>query len=231
MIDINWWNGDQTHQPHPPAGHKKFWPRDMLSACEHAHQHGMRFGLYWNCNPPMTTAEGIQHRKDDFKTLHDKFRLDFYRTDSTAGPVLQTGSFGPKCRAHYAEDQGYWQTKGFYEVADWLQASVPNYNYENCSGGGSIKDYGVMRRAIRIQDQDRYYPIDARRAFYDSSSRCTRCSFRRSPAPGPSGRRRARSTSSARRRSGRPTGIPTRPTAGTGGRNGAPRRRPRSSVR
>jgi hypothetical protein len=26
-----------------------------------------------------------------------------------------------------------------------------------------------MRRAIRIQDQDRYYPIDARRAFYDSS--------------------------------------------------------------
>ena len=71
--------------------------------------------------------------------------------------------------AHYAEDLGYWQTKGFYEVADWIQANVPSYDYENCSGGGSIKDYGVMRRAIRIQDQDRYYPIDARRAFYDSS--------------------------------------------------------------
>jgi hypothetical protein len=169
VIDINWWNGDQAHQPHPPVGHAKFWPKDMLAACEYAHKHGMRFGLYWNCNPSMTTAQGIQHRKDDFKNLHDRFHLDFYRTDSTAGPVLQTGGFGPDSRAHYAEDLGYWQTKGFYEVADWLLANIPNYRYENCSGGGSIKDYGVMRRAVRIQDQDRYYPIDARRAFYDAS--------------------------------------------------------------
>ena len=64
---------------------------------------------------------------------------------------------------------GYWQTKGFYEVTDWLHANVPNFLYENCSGGGRIKDYGVMKRAIRIQDQDRYYPIDARRAFWDAS--------------------------------------------------------------
>ena len=82
---------------------------------------------------------------------------------------MQTGGFGPKCRAHYAEDLGYWQTKGFYEVVDGLSASIPNFYYENCSSGGGIKDYGVMRRAIRIQDQDRYYPIDARQAFYDSS--------------------------------------------------------------
>jgi hypothetical protein len=169
VLDINWWNGDTTHQPHPPVGHAKFWPKGMLAACEYAHKHGMRFGLYWNCNPSMTTGEGIRHRKDDFKCLHDKFHIDFYRTDSTAGPVLETGGFGPKCRAHYAEDLGYRQTKGFYEVADWLQANIPDYYYENCSGGGGIKDYGVMRRAIRIQDQDRYYPIDARRAFYDSS--------------------------------------------------------------
>ncbi len=169
VIDINWWNGDTTHQPHPPVGHAKFWPKGMLAACEYAHQHGMHFGLYWNCNPPMTTAEGMQHRKADFKSLHDKFHIDFYRTDSTAGRVLQTGGFGPKCRAHYAEDLGYWQTKGFYEVVDGLSASIPNFYYENCSSGGGIKDYGVMRRAIRIQDQDRYYPIDARQAFYDSS--------------------------------------------------------------
>ena len=120
VIDVGWWNGDTTHQPHPPVGHAKFWSKGMLAACDYAHKHGMRFGLYWNCNPPMTTAEGIQHRKDDFKYLHDKFHIDFYRTDSTAGPVLQTGRFGPKCRAHYAEDLGYWQTKGFYEVTDWL---------------------------------------------------------------------------------------------------------------
>lgn len=169
VIDINWWDGDQTNQPHPPVGHVQFWPRGMLAACEYAHQHSMRFGLYWNCNPPMTTAEGIQHRKDDFRLLRELFQIDFYRTDSTDGPVLQTGGFGPDCRAHYAEDVGYWQTKGFYEVTDWLLANVPGLCYENCSSGGSLKDYGVMRRAVRIQNQDRYYPIDARRAFYDAS--------------------------------------------------------------
>jgi len=169
VIDVGWWNGDTTHQPHPPVGHAKFWPQDMLAARDYAHAHGMRFGLYWNCNPAITAAEGIQHRKDDIKYLFDMFKIDFYRSDSTAGNVVQTGTFGPGSRAHYAEDLGYWQTKGFYEVIDWLYANVKNFSYENCSGGGRIKDYGVMKRAIRIQNQDVYRPIDARRAFWDAS--------------------------------------------------------------
>jgi len=169
VIDVGWWNGDTTHQPHPPVGHAKFWPKGMSAASEYAHKNGMRFGLYWNCNSPMTTPEGMQHRKDDAKYLFDKFAIDFYRADGTDGNVLQTGNAGPGSPAHYAEDLGYWQTKGFYEVIDWLHANVPNFAYENCSGGGRIKDYGVMKRAIRIQDQDRYYPIDARRAFWDTS--------------------------------------------------------------
>jgi hypothetical protein len=169
VIDVGWWNGDTTHQPHPPVGHAKFWPKGMLAASEYAHQHGMRFGLYWNCNSSMTTTDGMQHREEDAKYLFDKFKIDFYRTDGTAGNVLQSGNAGPGSRAHRAEDLGYWQTKGFYEVIDWLYAHVKNFNYENCSGGGRIKDYGVMKRAIRIQDQDRYYPLDARRAFWDTS--------------------------------------------------------------
>jgi hypothetical protein len=169
VIDINWWNGDTTHKPHPPVGHARFWPKGMLAARDYAHQNGMRFGLYWNCNSSMTTQDGMQHRKDDAQYLFDHFKIDFYRTDGTDGNVLQTGNAGPGSRAHYAEDLGYWQTKGFYEVIDWLYANVPNFAYENCSGGGRIKDYGVMKRAIRIQDQDVYRPIDARRAFWDSS--------------------------------------------------------------
>jgi len=169
VIDINWWNGDTTHKPHPPVGHATFWPKGMLAARDYAHQNGMRFGLYWNCNSSMTTPDGMQHRKDDARYLFDHFKIDFYRTDGTDGNVLQTGKAGPGSRAHYAEDLGYWQTKGFYEVMDWLYANVTNFAYENCSGGGRIKDYGVMKRAIRIQDQDVYRPIDARRAFWDSS--------------------------------------------------------------
>ncbi len=169
VLDINWWNGDTTHKPHPPVGHATLWSKGMLAARDYANKNGMRFGLYWNCNSSMTTPEGMQHRKDDAKYLFDKFKLDFYRTDGTDGNVLQTGSAGPGSRAHYAEDLGYWQTKGFYEVMDWLYANVPNFQYENCSGGGRIKDYGVMKRAIRVQNQDIYRPIDARRTFWDSS--------------------------------------------------------------
>jgi hypothetical protein len=169
VIDINWWNGDTTHKPHPPVGHATLWPKGMLAARDYAHKNGMRFGLYWNCNSSMTTPDGMQHRKDDARYLFDKFKIDFYRTDGTDGNVLQTGNAGPGSRAHYAEDLGYWQTKGFYETMDWLYANVPNFEYENCSGGGRIKDFGVMKRAIRIQDQDVYRPIDARRAFWDSS--------------------------------------------------------------
>ena len=169
VLDIGWWPGDATHKPHPPTGDPVDWPRGILAACDHAHQKGMRFGLYWNCNPPMTTIEGIRHRQDDARYLYDKFRIDFFRSDGTDGNVLQTGGHGQGCRAHYSEEVGYWQTKGYYEVLDGLYAAIPNFSYENCSGGGRIKDYGILRRSMKIQNQDRYYPIDGRRSFYDSS--------------------------------------------------------------
>jgi hypothetical protein len=169
VLDINWWQGDTTHKPHPPVGDPVDWPSGILAASDYAHRKGMRFGLYWNCNPSMTTAEGIQHRRDDAQQLYDRFRIDFFRSDGTDGNVLQTGGHGPGARAHYAEDVGYWQTKGYYEVLDSLYATIPNFSYENCSGGGRIKDYGILRRCMKIQNQDRYYPIDARRAFYDAS--------------------------------------------------------------
>jgi len=122
------------------------WPKGILAARNHAHAAGLRFGLYWNCNPPMTTPEGIQHRRDDAKYLYEKFCIDYFRSDGTDGNVLQTGGYGPGTRACSAQDAGYWQTKGYYEVLDSLYAEIGNYSYENCSGGGRIKDYGILRR-------------------------------------------------------------------------------------
>ena len=169
VLDIGWWEGDTTHRPHPPVGSRTNWPSGILAARNYAHDHGMRFGLYWNCNPSMTTLEGIQHRQQDAHSLYDRFRIDFFRSDGTDGNVLQTGGYGPGARAHYAEDAGYWQTKGYYQVLDSLYASITNFSYENCSGGGRLKDYGILKRCLKIQSQDRYYPLDARQSFYDSS--------------------------------------------------------------
>ncbi|MCX6923872.1 MAG: NPCBM/NEW2 domain-containing protein [Verrucomicrobia bacterium] len=169
VLDIGWWPGDATHKPHPPVGDPVDWPSGILAARNYAHNKGLRFGLYWNCNPSMTTLQGQQHRRDDIRYLYDKYHVDFWRSDGTDGNVLQTGGYGPGTRAHFEEDVGYWQTKGYYEVLDSLYATQPNFSYENCSGGGRIKDYGILRRCMKIQNQDRYYPIDARRSFYDSS--------------------------------------------------------------
>ena len=169
VLDIGWWPGDATHKPHPPANDPVDWPSGMRAVRDYAHDKGMRFGLYWNCNPPMTTVAGLQHRQEDAHYLYNQFHIDFFRSDGTDGNVLQTGGHGAGTRAHYAEDVGYWQTKGYYEVLDALYAEIPNFSYENCSGGGRIKDYGILKRCLKIQSQDRYYPLDARRSFYDSS--------------------------------------------------------------
>ena len=169
VLDIGWWPGDATHKPHPPVGDPADWPSGILAARDYAHHQGLRFGLYWNCNPPMTTLDGIRHRQADARYLYDHFHIDFFRSDGTDGNVLQTGGHGPDARAHYAEDAGYWQTKGYYQVLDSLYASITNFSYENCSGGGRIKDYGILKRCMKIQNQDRYYPLDARQSFYDSS--------------------------------------------------------------
>ena len=66
VIDVGWWEGDTTTQPRPPIGNAKLWSRGMRAACDYAHQHGMRFGLYWNHNTSMTTAEGRQLRQRMF---------------------------------------------------------------------------------------------------------------------------------------------------------------------
>jgi hypothetical protein len=166
VIDIGWWSsyGDPGHIVTDPVD----WPRGMAAAADYAHARGMRFGLYDNEPELYTSESGKQERIADITYLLKDLHADFYRSDETAGPVIQ-GAFGAGHRAHYPEDVLYWSTKGFYEVIDTLYARFPTFLWENCAGGGRIKDFGASRRAAKIQNQDRYYPIDARRSFYDSS--------------------------------------------------------------
>ncbi len=157
VLDVGWWQGDTTHRPDPPAGDSTTWPRGILAARDEAHRHGLRFGLYWNGNPNMTTEAGIERRVREAKYLFENFKIDFYLSDDTDGNVLQTGGYEGLCRAQYPEDVVYWQTKGFYQFLDTMYAEVPNFAYENCAGGWHLKDYVILRRAFIIQAQDRYY--------------------------------------------------------------------------
>jgi alpha-galactosidase len=77
-----------------------------------------------------------------------------WRSDCTRGEVIGAS---------------FAATQGFYEMVDTLAKEIPGFQWENCSGGGRIKDYGAMSRAVKIFSSDTYSALHVRQAFYDSS--------------------------------------------------------------
>jgi hypothetical protein len=147
MLDVGWWQGSE------PVADPTDWPT-MSAASAYAHNRGIRFGLYWTDGADMTTATGRTTRAARITSLYQNYQADLWRSDATSGPVIA---------------ENYWSVKGFYEMVDRLQAQNPNFQWENCSGGGRIKDYGAMQRSVKIFNSDTYSELDVRKAFYDSS--------------------------------------------------------------
>lgn len=148
-VDVGWWNGPD------PDTDVTDWPQGMRAAGEATKALGMRYVLYWTDAEPMATAEGRATRARRVKRLFAQHGADTWRSDATRGQVV-------------APD--YWSVKGFYAMLDTLKREVPGFQWENCSGGGPIKDYGAMLRATKIQICDTVDgAIVTRRVFYDSS--------------------------------------------------------------
>ncbi|MCY2992357.1 MAG: alpha-galactosidase [Planctomycetota bacterium] len=148
MIDVGWWQGNE------PDSHQVSWPSGMRRASDYAHQKGLRFGLYWTDNLDMTKPAARQQRADRIRRLFREYGADMWRSDCTRGEVLG---------ATFAA------TRGFYELVDTLAGEIPGFQWENCSGGGRIKDFGAMQRAVKIFNSDTYSTLHVRQAFFDSS--------------------------------------------------------------
>jgi alpha-galactosidase len=88
------------------------------------------------------------------KRLYEEYHADMWRSDNTGGPVI---------------GETYAKVKGFYAVLDQLAQEMPNFQWENCCGGGRIKDFGAMRRAVKVFLTDAYSEVNVRQAFYDGS--------------------------------------------------------------
>jgi alpha-galactosidase len=88
------------------------------------------------------------------KRLYDEHHADMWRSDGTGGPVV---------------GGNYQEFHSFYGMLDQLYREIPNFQWENCNGGGRIKDFGSMKRAVKIFITDTYAEHHIRQAFYDSS--------------------------------------------------------------
>ena len=148
MIDVGWWQGNE------PDSDQADWPSGMKKAADYAHDKGLRFGLYWTDNLDMASPAGRRQRADRVGRLFREYHVDMWRSDCTRGAVIGSS---------------YAATRGFYEMVDGLADEIPGFQWENCSGGGRIKDYGAMGRAVKIFNSDTYSSLHVRQAFHDSS--------------------------------------------------------------
>ena len=152
MLDVGWWKGDTRADD--PVADPVDWPSGMAKAADYAHKAGLRFGLYWAKGEEMATTEGRERRLRDVKRLFEEYKADIWRSDHTGGPVVGAS---------------YASVSGFYAMLDQLHKELPNFQWENCCGGGEIKDFGSMQRGVKIFLTDKYEEIDVRQAFYDGS--------------------------------------------------------------
>lgn len=111
--------------------------------------------------------------KDCVNWLKDKL-LGFFkgngvrtwRTDFE--PIAESSD---KDNRHFANgtDVQYWNATGFYEIVDYLYANYDRFRYENCSSGGSLKDFATLSRTVYINNDDSADFNSLRTTFYDSS--------------------------------------------------------------
>lgn len=98
--------------------------------------------------------------------LVQEFQLDYLKHDSDpiVNLCLQTNH-----RHHYGVDASYWATLGYYQVQEALHKQFPQLIIEDCSGGGHIKDFGIIQRTHLIATTDMLSNLADRQSIYDST--------------------------------------------------------------
>ncbi|MCX5771625.1 MAG: alpha-galactosidase [Candidatus Hydrogenedentes bacterium] len=82
--------------------------------------------------------------------------LDYLKHD--CGPIVTHGA-----------DTSYWAAMAYYEVQEKLRGAFPRLILENCSGGGHIKDFGVIQRTHYTVTTDTLSNLPDRQSLYDST--------------------------------------------------------------
>ncbi len=98
--------------------------------------------------------------------LAGNHKLDYLKHD--CGPIVNACNKTTH-RHHYGVDASYWATTGYYEVQEKLRKAYPRIILENCSGGGHIKDFGIIQRTHYTVTTDTLSNLPDRQSIYDST--------------------------------------------------------------
>jgi hypothetical protein len=98
--------------------------------------------------------------------LASNHKLDYLKHD--CGPIVNDCDKTDH-RHHYGVDAGYWATLGYYEVQERLRKACPRLVLENCSGGGHIKDFGIIQHTHYTVTTDTLSNLPDRQSLYDST--------------------------------------------------------------
>ncbi|MHB9065482.1 MAG: NPCBM/NEW2 domain-containing protein [Pirellulaceae bacterium] len=126
----------------------------------------------WNAGPfaggqvCLGCSEAQQWATEKTQWLVREHRLDYLKHD--CGPIT-TRCNKTNHRHHYGVDASYWATLGYYQIQHKLRQAFPHLLLENCSGGGHIKDFGVMARTHYTVSTDTLSNLPNRQTIYDST--------------------------------------------------------------
>ena len=98
--------------------------------------------------------------------LVSNHKLDYLKHD--CGPIVSQCNKNTHRHA-YGVDTSYWAATGYYEVQERLRDAFPRIILENCSGGGHIKDFGVIQYTHYTVTTDTLSNLPDRQSLYDST--------------------------------------------------------------
>ena len=128
----------------------------------------------WFANRVVNRNRSADLGNEECLEFYKGYLLSFFRDN---GVQTMRSDWEPVCwvskqkNRHYASgsDVQYWCAVGFYDLIDYLYESMPDFRYECCSSGGSMKDFATMRRAVVINCDDSSDYMSLRTTFYDTS--------------------------------------------------------------
>jgi len=158
-----WTNGGVSEDPgalsvRGSAGHPDWFTADFASDWQPAAFSGGQLCL--------ACDEAREWEKKKTQWLVGFHGLDYLKHD--CGPITNRCNKTTH-RHHYGVDASYWATMGYYRVQEELRKAYPDLILENCSGGGHIKDFGVIQRTHYTVTTDTLSNLPDRQSLYDST--------------------------------------------------------------